>query len=205
MEEGLFLRMMTVSPGPGRIPAAGARHVARQLREIVWEDHEAALARIGVDRSCPFDLNALVPVPWEVLRLGEDDPAAVAWLWAHWGTTWPLRRVEMVALPPARRRALPPGHAGGVLRFWSADWSPWPAILACRTRWPELRFELAVEYWWDVAATAAGAGKGGGNTKGGARWTPPRGSSEGRDRPPAVRPSGGGGGAEGPGRPGPYR
>jgi len=152
LEESLVLLMLAqpLPPGVARIPAAGARHVARGLRELVWQDHEAALARVGVDRRCPFDLNALVPVPWEVLRLGEDDPQAIAWMWAHWGTTWPLRRVELRALPPPRLAALPAEHVGCELRFWSADWSPWPVLAECRRRWPALRFGMRVEYWWGV-------------------------------------------------------
>lgn len=150
VEEELFLRMMTVSPGPGGISVAGARHIARQVREMVWEAHEEAFARVGHDRRCPFDLHALVPVPWEILRLGEDHPQAQAWLWTHWGTTWPLRRVELHELSPRRRAALPPGHLGCMVGFWSADWSPWPVIAQCRARWPRLRFELRVEYWWGI-------------------------------------------------------
>jgi hypothetical protein len=155
LEEDLFHLMMAGPAAGARITAAGARFVARQLRDLAWQDHEAALARIGVDRRCPFDLNALVPVPWQVLRLGEDDPRAIAWLWEHWGTTWPLRRVEVRALPPLRRAALAPGEAGCEIRFWSADWSPWPVLVACRRRWPALRFELAVEYWWGIAEEVA--------------------------------------------------
>ncbi len=62
--------------------------------EMVWEDHENALFRVGVDRGCPFDLHTLVPVPWPILRLGPDHPSAIDWMWTHWGTTWHLRRVE---------------------------------------------------------------------------------------------------------------
>jgi hypothetical protein len=82
----------------------------------------------------------LVPVPWEVLRLGPDAPAAMCWLWENWGTTWPLRKVE---------RLTPCGEGGGGAwraGFWSADWTPWPAIAACRARWPGLAFRLRVAY-----------------------------------------------------------
>jgi hypothetical protein len=30
--------------------------------------------------------------------------------------------------------------------FWSADWTPWPALLALRERWPGLRFDLRPLY-----------------------------------------------------------
>lgn len=103
---------------------------------------------MGTARGCPFDLNALVPVPWAILKLGEDDPQAIAWLWEHWGTTWPLRRVEVHPLPPPRLAALAPGEAGCAIRFWS----PWPVLAACRRRWPALRFALALEYWRGIEA-----------------------------------------------------
>jgi hypothetical protein len=32
------------------------------------------------DENCPLDLNALVPVPDKLLRLGPEDPAVLAWL-----------------------------------------------------------------------------------------------------------------------------
>ena len=30
--------------------------------------------------------------------------------------------------------------------FFSADWTPWPVIAACRARWPALTFTLRVTY-----------------------------------------------------------
>jgi hypothetical protein len=169
LEEELFLLMMSQARGDALgapasarpISAAGARHIAREIRELVWRDHEETVSRVGVARGCPFDLNALVPVPWEVLRLGEDDPRAQAWLWEHWGTTWPLRRVEAWPLPPVRAAALPAGWAGCELRFFSADWSPWPVLAECRRRWPALRFDLGVVYAEAGESPPPGRRKGG--------------------------------------------
>jgi hypothetical protein len=156
LEEELFLLMMQPPPSARRIPAGAAHHIARGIRELVRQDHEAAAACIGVSRGCPFDLNALVPVLWEILRLGEDDPRAQAWLWEHWGTTWPLRRVEARPLPPTRAAEVPAGWTGCEFRFFSADWSPWPMLVACRRCWPTLRFELRVVYGGvGVGASAA--------------------------------------------------
>ncbi len=157
LEEDWFNLMMAPPSGTRTIGAAGARIVARDTREMVWEDHEEAVSRVGVDRGCPFDLHALVPVPWPVLRLGPDHPDAIAWMWEHWGTTWHLRRVEAAPLPGRRRAGLAAGEEGCVLRFWSADWSPWPVVAACRRRWPGLRFDLAVEYWRDLVPPEDGA------------------------------------------------
>ena len=133
LEEDWFHLLMAPPPRRRGISARGARILARQLREAAWARHEEAVSRVGVSRLCPFDLHALVSVPADILRLGEDHPLAIAWLWEHWGTTWPLRRVE--ALPT-------PGEAAFRVRFWSADWSPWPAFIGIRARWPELRLDV---------------------------------------------------------------
>jgi len=143
MEEDLFHRMLAPEPARRGISVRGARILARRLRDLAWQDHEAAVAEYGHARGCPFDLQALAPVPWPILRLGPDHPEAIAWLFAHWGTTWPLRRVEVLGTDP--RVGVPSLRLG----FWAADWSPWPVIAACRARWPMLRFGLAVEYWWE--------------------------------------------------------
>ena len=101
----------------------------------------------GRSRACPFDLHALLPVPADLLRRGPDDPAALAWLWTHWGTTEALRHVAPITdgvpdEPPRRRRARrrsaspsgrPTGRRGG-------RWRSSP------TRWPALRFTLQPRY-----------------------------------------------------------
>jgi hypothetical protein len=98
---------------------------------MVWEQHEDAVSRVGASKACPFDLHALAPVPFPILRLGPDDPKAMAWMWEHWGTTWSLQRVERLPCP-----------AGLKVGFFSADWSPWSAVRTCRERWPGLTFEV---------------------------------------------------------------
>jgi hypothetical protein len=120
---------------PDHYSLQGAKIVARQVRDAFQEEHEEASAWVCRSQAVPFDLYALAPVPWEILRLGPDAPAAMRWMWEHWGTTWPLRRVERL-----------PVKAGWQFGFWSADWTPWPVIAACRTRWPELRFDLRIIY-----------------------------------------------------------
>ena len=86
---------------------------------------------MGVSQACPFDLHALVPVHDHVLRLGPDDPTALAWLWEHWGTTQSLRHVaEDVAADQdaLHRSGLAAEHDAFHVTFWSADWTPWRAL-----------------------------------------------------------------------------
>jgi hypothetical protein len=125
---------------------AGSRILADQICAAVARRHALAVGRVGHSRACPFDLHALLPVPEPVLRLGPDDPAALAWLWAYWGTTHPLRHVEAVATDPAKRTQLQPDEAAWTVAFWSADWTPWRALTHITARWPALRFAMRPLY-----------------------------------------------------------
>ncbi len=146
MAEDLFHRLAAPpAPQRRRLSLAGARELARQLRDAVELRHAAACARVGHSRACAFDLHALVPVPPDILRLGPDEPDAPAWLWAHWGTTAPLRHVA-VELAPLPRTPLPAGTATAIISFWSADWTPWRALAAVRARWPALQFDVRLTY-----------------------------------------------------------
>ena len=117
LEEDWFLLLMSPPRGLAApqtaLSTVGARVLARQLREAVAARHEAAIALVGrsrteaVCRACPFDLHALVPVPDDILRLGPDDPASLAWLWEHWGTTKSLRYVEDATTQRARGEGTP--------------------------------------------------------------------------------------------------
>lgn len=147
------LRGSPTPPGWPSLPeapplsVAGARVLAGQLREAVARRHEIAVARVGRSQACPFDLNALLPVPAAILRLGPDDPAALTWLWTHWGTTQALRQVALdhgAAEDPRRRP--PPGEAALHLTFWSADWTPWRALARLAEIWPSLRFAVRPTY-----------------------------------------------------------
>lgn len=148
IEEDCF-HLLVAPPPPHRrsLSLAGARIVAGQLRDVVARGHDLAVARVGRSRACPFDLHALVPVPAEILERGPDDPAALAWLWQHWGTTRALRHVAADAAPRPDRPGRPAaGEAVLRLSFWSADWSPWRALAAIAARWPALRFDLCPFY-----------------------------------------------------------
>ena len=139
-EEGLFLLM--AGAVPRSVSAGTARALAAQLRTAVDTRHATLCAWVGRNRACPLDLHALVPVPPTILRRGPDDPVSRTWLWEHWGTVEPLRHVHEIAARPGRRRGL----ARFRLEFYAADWTPWPALLAMRTRWPSLRFEVWPDY-----------------------------------------------------------
>ncbi len=146
----------SLTPQQRTLSVAGARIVASQLRDAVARRHELAVARVGRSQACPLDLHALVPVPDDVLRLGPDDPQALAWLWQHWGTTQALRRVTESCLTEdcltedrtatnKRRRPIG-GEAASHLTFWSADWTPWRALADLEQRWPALRFAVRPTY-----------------------------------------------------------
>ncbi len=123
---------------------ANARALARELRDAIAARHDRVLAHWAGPGTCPLDLHRLIPVPGAILALGEDDPGAQDWLRAHWGTTRPLRHVRIVADNADRRLRR---SARLVLEFWSADWTPWQAILRLRRDWPGL--VLAIEPRYD--------------------------------------------------------
>ena len=148
MEED-FLHLLISPPAPQQrsLSVAGARILARQLREAVVHRHELAASHVGRSQACPFDLHALLPVPDAILRLGPDDPAALAWLWQHWGTTHALRRVAEDVRQPGT--AGPPSLAGPAMfrvTFWSADWTPWRALRHLAVCWPTLRLDCRPSY-----------------------------------------------------------
>ena len=143
LEEDWFLPIVAPADGVPAISLAGAKILARRLREAVAANQQRALARMATDRSCPFDLQRLRPVPLAILRLGPEDPRSQAWLWTQWGTTRALRQVrELPGQADGRRRQT----SQVVIEFWSADWSPWPALVALRQAWPGLSFALRPDY-----------------------------------------------------------
>ena len=127
----------------------GCRVLARQFRDR-FERHHRRAAAAGHARHCPLDLHALLPVPETVLRLGPADPAALAWMAAHWGVVDGLRQVvERPDLGPGQR--LPRGHAWVGYGFFSGRGdtavslvAPMVARLGTRlgAQWPALRFVL---------------------------------------------------------------
>ena len=122
---------------------AEARMLARQLREIIAARHDRVLTRWSGPGLCPLDLHRLVPIPDHILQLGEEDPAAQDWLRSHWGTTQRLRAVRIREEGADRRLRR---KAEIVYEFWSADWTPWQAILRLRRDWPQLALSVQPKY-----------------------------------------------------------
>jgi hypothetical protein len=141
IEEDVFLRAVAQPPETRRLTVAGCRILARQFRERVEIRQAKAMARVGHSRACPFDLQQLLPAPAAILALGPTDPAALAWLSAHWGVTAGLRQVVARAKPTAGRR-LPAGHAVIGYGFFTDGETPHAAIAQLRDRWPALGFVL---------------------------------------------------------------
>ena len=151
-----------VDPARRTLSVAGARVLAGQLREAVERRQALAVAQIGRSTACSLDLHALVSVPETILRLGPDDPAALAWLCANWGTTEPLRHVAAASgrhptsgQYPEPGRHPDPGGSRPIaaqrgeewkIGFWSADWTPWRALQRIRRDWPTLHFDLRPTY-----------------------------------------------------------
>lgn len=141
MEEDLFHVLVAA----GQLSLAGARVLSGQLQAAVARRHARAVVRVGRSVACPFDLHALVPVPDAILCLGPDHPEALAWLWAHWGTTEAVRHVTDRA-GAGRNMSGAPAAGALKLRFWSADWTPWRALEKIRADWPGLWFDVRPDY-----------------------------------------------------------
>ena len=150
LAEGWFNRLVTGPVHERTISVAGAHRLADRLRDAV-EARWALTLDERRARVSPLDLHALVPVPASVLEHGLHDPAARAWLWANWGTTWPLRHVTARGGPEVGR-----GGCGRLeFRFHAADWSPWVALRTIRVSWPALRFKLEPDYKSPLATPEA--------------------------------------------------
>jgi hypothetical protein len=140
IEEDVFL-LAVAQPAAGRpLGVAGCRILARQFADAVAARQAEAAARAVTSRACPFDLQRLLPVPAALLERGPGDPAARAWLAAHWGCG-ELRRIVLRPDAGAGRR-LPRGHGVLGYGFFTDGPTPHAAIAAIAAAWPGLRFAL---------------------------------------------------------------
>lgn len=143
LEEEFLLPMAAPQDEVRAISLAGAKILARRLRDAAAANHQAALTRMATDRTCPFDLHRLLPVPPAILALGPEEGVSRGWLRAHWGVTRPLRHVQVLpSTLDGRKKRMGQLRVG----FWSADWSPWAAIARLRRAWPELSLTLQPHY-----------------------------------------------------------
>jgi len=142
-EEDRVQALVQPPDGSRGLDIDSARVLARELREAIFGHQQKILAAVAGSRSCPFDLHQLFQVPSEILQLGPDHSASLAWLQANWGTTRPLRHVQRLPdkLVTGKRKT-----TRLRLEFWSADWTPWAAFAAIRKAWPALGFEVRPDY-----------------------------------------------------------
>ena len=73
LEEEFLLPMVGPQEGVHAVSFTGAKILARRLRDAAAANNQAALARMSTDRSCPFDLHRLLPVPSRVLALEPEE------------------------------------------------------------------------------------------------------------------------------------
>jgi len=140
-----YWRLRAAPRPPGREPVS-----AEAARALAWRyaDAGAKLHELERDRAAqnptrlPLDLASLIPIPDDVLEHGFD-PAGERWLFDHWGTPAPLRRVTF-----RMERRQRNGHIEqvGVFQFIAENWAPWLAVRAMQQRWPDIRFEMTCRY-----------------------------------------------------------
>jgi hypothetical protein len=141
-EDDRYLALINPPDGSQGLSPAAARILAQELREAEFQHQNKVRAQAG-SRLCPFDLQALIPVPDSVRDFDPDHKSSIAWLRSHWGVLQALRKVALV---PAGCKKLRGKKEQLTLEFWSADWTPWPAIAAIRQRFGRLTFTVTPDY-----------------------------------------------------------
>lgn len=142
-EEDRLHALLNPPDGSRGLSLVAARILARQLRSATESHADRVILASRTSQACPFDLHALLPVPATILHLGPDHAASQAWLRRHWGILQSLRQVRRVTgvAPHSRKRAVTIAY-----EFWSADWTPWQALVALRRLWPSLVFDCRPDY-----------------------------------------------------------
>ena len=129
--------------GPQRpsLSVAECRILARQFRDAIEARRARNEGQAGRGARCPLDLQALLPVPPAVLRLGAAHPDAQAWLRRHWGVRDQPRHAQALEGRTAGKR-LRQGHVPLVYGFFTEGPAPEAARLALQQRWPMLALRL---------------------------------------------------------------
>lgn len=144
LAEDWFL-LLAAPPAPQQrtLSLAGARVLAGPLHEVVAARQAAACAPRAQPRLSVRSARAAAGArrhPASRPRSPGGACLALAALGHHRGAA-PCRRGR-------RRRSAAPGGGETVFRvdFWSADWTPWRALLRLREVWPALRFDIRPSY-----------------------------------------------------------
>jgi hypothetical protein len=143
-EEDQVHALLNPPDGSRGLTLAAARVLARELYRAVESHADRVVQAARHSKACPFDLHALLPIPAAILHHGPDHPGSRAWLRRNWGVTQSLRQVRLLTTPEDDRRHR--RSARIAYEFWSADWTPWPALAALRTAWPSLVFDCRPDY-----------------------------------------------------------
>lgn len=132
-----------------------ARKLATSIAERVGERIAEGQRRAELDPlGCPFDLQAVIPIPRKILLRGYEGGGR-AWLLDKWGVSVPLAQVSLAIrsaiVLPKRGRGRP--RAGSEAKSWTrttARWEfeaesfPFPVFRQLLSRW--LGIEFRVEF-----------------------------------------------------------
>ena len=141
IEEDIFNLTVSQPPSVRGVSVEYCRDQARQFVERVQAREARAAELAGRGQNCPFDLQMLLPIPFDILEMGMRHPAAIAWLARHWGTEHRLLQVETsVEARPGRR--IPADHRFLGYRFFTVDHAPTAAVEAIAQSRPRLSFTL---------------------------------------------------------------
>jgi hypothetical protein len=141
IEEDIFNLTVSQPPAVRLVSVDYCRDQARQFVERV-QAREARAAELAVrGRGCPFDLQVMLPIPFDILEMGMRHPAAIAWLAQHWGTEYRLvQAATSVEARPGRRISGDKRFLG--YSFYTVDHAPTEAVQAIAQSRPRLSFTL---------------------------------------------------------------
>ncbi len=141
IEEDIFNLTVSQPPAVRGVSVEYCRAQARQFVERIQAREARAAERAGSGRGCPFDLQVLLPIPPDILELGIQHPAAIAWLARHWGTEHRLLQVATsVEARPGRR--IPAHNSFLGYSFFTVDHAPKAAVETIARSRPGLSFTL---------------------------------------------------------------
>jgi hypothetical protein len=133
-----------------------ARRVAVEVHERLAERIERERRSVELGRVVPFDLQAIRPIPREIL-IGGYNSGGKEWLLDQWGVEMPLANVDLVVRQEivAEQRGRGRPRAGSQApRAWTrtrAEWKfyaemfPWPCLRALLKNWPGIEFGVEFE------------------------------------------------------------